>query len=555
MVYLNLARKWRPKTFSEVIGQDLTVRLIKNSLYKQQFFPVYLLSGQRGSGKTTLGRLFATAVNCQMLDAFCKNPKTVALPCLNCVSCQAMAEGQHPDFIEIDAASHTGVDNVRQIIETSSFSPLIGSKKIYLIDEAHMLSKAAFNAFLKILEEPPACAIFMLATTDSQKIIDTVKSRCLQLFFTAVPVQLLADHLASICTQERITYDYEALLSIAYEVDGSARDALNAIERIRLTSDSVTMEAISPLQCGLINSSSVMELFEIIGTGSTQAVVEYIAKREYSASSLSLVLSKLTEIIRVALWAKHGVIKNAAMSNYDAMMVTVDRLSIDTLVKLLELCYHTEVACIKGGRARSFIELFFIKCAVLVGTRLENNNPVKQMAKAVPAKVENRPHAHGNLDGSAALDQLGNENSWSRFISAVSGIQEPLVTSVFQQAYYNKDVPLPRVEVSFSRELLFFKELLDETRHVWHPVMNKSFGVETQFKAHFTGGQPTKEQQSVHVKQSVEAVSVATAQMETTKKNKELPLDVSDPEQWPWVSTLLEVFPGIITEIKEAETI
>ena len=168
---LNLARKWRSKNFDQIIGQDLTIRALKNSLFLNHLFPVYLFSGQRGCGKTTTARVFTAAINCQNLENFRKEPREFKLPCLECQSCCLMASGKHPDFIEIDAASHTGVDNVRNIIEAAALLPVIGRKRIYLIDEAHMLSKAAFNAFLKILEEPPKSALFILATTDPGKIL------------------------------------------------------------------------------------------------------------------------------------------------------------------------------------------------------------------------------------------------------------------------------------------------------------------------------------------------------------------------------------------------
>ncbi|HZW61234.1 MAG TPA: AAA family ATPase, partial [Candidatus Babeliales bacterium] len=152
---LNLARKWRSRNFDQIVGQELSVKMLKNSLYLGQFFPVYLFSGQRGCGKTSTARVFAAAVNCKQLPSFQQNPKNFSIPCLTCESCTAMMQGQHPDFFEIDAASHTGVDTIRQIIDASQLLPLMGAKKIYLIDEAHMLSKASFNALLKILEEPP----------------------------------------------------------------------------------------------------------------------------------------------------------------------------------------------------------------------------------------------------------------------------------------------------------------------------------------------------------------------------------------------------------------
>src|SRR5262245_27691452 len=143
-IKLNLARKWRSKNFDKIIGQDLCVRILKNSLYKGQLFPVYLLCGQRGCGRTTRARILAAADNGQGHSEFLLNPQRAVTTCLICSSGKAMAAGNHPDFIEIDAASHTGVDNVRAIIEASSYMPLMGTKKIYLIDEAHMLSKAAF---------------------------------------------------------------------------------------------------------------------------------------------------------------------------------------------------------------------------------------------------------------------------------------------------------------------------------------------------------------------------------------------------------------------------
>ena len=185
-VKLNLTRKWRSQDFESIIGQSLAVKMLKNSLYAGHYFPVYLFAGQRGCGKTTTARVFARAINCQQLSEFQKQPKKISVPCGTCDSCVAMAQGRHQDFIEIDAASHTGVDNMRSIIEAASFLPLMGKKKVYLIDEAHMLSKAAFNALLKILEEPPSSALFILATTDPDKIIETVRSRCFRLFFQPI---------------------------------------------------------------------------------------------------------------------------------------------------------------------------------------------------------------------------------------------------------------------------------------------------------------------------------------------------------------------------------
>ena len=147
---LNLARKWRSKNFDQIVGQDNSIKILKNSLYLDRLFPVYLFAGQRGCGKTTTARVFAAAINCERLEKFRVQPKDELLPCNECYSCTAILAGKHPDFIEMDAASHTGVENVRNIVDAATLLPVLGKKKIYLIDEAHMLSRAAFNAFLKI---------------------------------------------------------------------------------------------------------------------------------------------------------------------------------------------------------------------------------------------------------------------------------------------------------------------------------------------------------------------------------------------------------------------
>ena len=244
LMNLNFARKWRSKNFDQLIGQDVSVRILKNSLYLDQLFPVYLFAGQRGCGKTSTARIFAAAINCHALSDFQKNPKNSSVPCLVCASCALMAKGQHPDFIEIDAASHTGVDNVRQIIDAASLLPVMGRKKIYLIDEAHMLSKAAFNAFLKIMEEPPVGVVFILATTDSQKIIETVRSRCFHIFFKPVEHAKISSHLATICQQENIRADQHALELIVAQSEGSIRDALNLLEQVRFSTSHITAAAV-----------------------------------------------------------------------------------------------------------------------------------------------------------------------------------------------------------------------------------------------------------------------------------------------------------------------
>ena len=303
---LNLARAWRSKHFDELVGQPLVIRLVKNSLYRNLIFPVYLLSGMRGCGKTSVARLFAAALNCQALETFQKDPQNQQLPCLVCTSCLAMQKMNHPDFIEIDAASHTGVDNVRSIIDTASFVPVMGRKKIYLIDEAHMLSKAAFNAFLKILEEPPLSVVFMLATTDPHKILGTVTSRCFQLFFDPIDISSVAKHLAAICAQENIAFEEAALALIAQETEGSMRDALNMVERIRIAYPSITVTAVTEL-LGTIDNERLIQLLQAVVQNSPAQVITLLKNYELHTYNPLTFWKSFVELIRHAVWIKTGV--------------------------------------------------------------------------------------------------------------------------------------------------------------------------------------------------------------------------------------------------------
>src|SRR5690349_2949337 len=219
MSYQALARKWRPKKFADLVGQDHVVRALTNALTRGRLHHAYLLTGTRGVGKTTIARLLAKSLNC------ITNGVT-ATPCGTCAACAEIDAGRFVDLLELDAASNTGIDNMREILDNARYAPTVGRFKVYLIDEVHMLSKAAFNSMLKTLEEPPEHVKFVLATTDPQKIPVTVLSRCLQFNLKQLPPQLIAERLSAIVAAEKITADAAALALLARAARGSMRDAL-----------------------------------------------------------------------------------------------------------------------------------------------------------------------------------------------------------------------------------------------------------------------------------------------------------------------------------------
>ncbi len=224
-MYTALYRAERPEVFSEVIGQDHIVRILKNQIQTGTVSHAYLFCGTRGTGKTTTARILAKAVNC--LDEGEDSRK----PCGHCANCMAIKEGTFMDVIEIDAASNNGVDNIRELRESVKYPPAVGRKKVYIIDEVHMLSTGAFNALLKTLEEPPENVIFILATTDPQKLPQTILSRCMRLDFKRVPEKVLIDHMGRICAEKGIEITERALRLLAANADGSVRDGLSILDQ------------------------------------------------------------------------------------------------------------------------------------------------------------------------------------------------------------------------------------------------------------------------------------------------------------------------------------
>ncbi|MGH8314488.1 MAG: DNA polymerase III subunit gamma/tau, partial [Steroidobacterales bacterium] len=223
MSYQALARKWRPRKFADLVGQEHVVRALTNALERGRLHHAYLLTGTRGVGKTTIARVLAKSLNCAT--------GVTATPCGVCPACTDIDAGRFVDLLELDAASNTGIDNMREILDNARYAPTIGRYKVYLIDEVHMLSKAAFNSMLKTLEEPPEHVKFILATTDPQKIPVTVLSRCLQFNLKALPFAQIATRLADILRSEEIAFDETALALIAHGARGSMRDALSVLDQ------------------------------------------------------------------------------------------------------------------------------------------------------------------------------------------------------------------------------------------------------------------------------------------------------------------------------------
>ena len=346
--YRVLARKYRSQTFAELIGQEAMVQTLANAIKRDRLAHAFLMTGIRGVGKTSTARLIAKALNCIGPDG--QGGPTID-PCGQCEPCQAIAEGRHIDVIEMDAASHTGVDDVREIIEAVRYAAVSARYKIYIIDEVHMLSRNAFNALLKTLEEPPAHVKFLFATTEVEKLPVTVLSRCQRFDLKRIPAPMLADHFAMICGKEGVEAEPEALAMIAAAAEGSARDGLSildqAIAHADLGGDSrVTADQVRDM-LGLADKSAQRRLFAALLAGDGAGLLELIDQQfALGVEPLALMRTamELTHRITVAQLGK-GAADAISEEERSAIGEWAEKLTAGQLHRLWQLLLkgHDEV--------------------------------------------------------------------------------------------------------------------------------------------------------------------------------------------------------------------
>ena len=299
MSYLVLARKWRPKDFSETVGQEHVLQALMNALETGRLHHAYLFTGTRGVGKTTIARILAKALNCET--------GVTAHPCGKCSACQEIDEGRFIDLIEVDAASKTKVDDTRDLLDNVQYAAARGRYKVYLIDEVHMLSKSSFNALLKTLEEPPDHVKFLLATTDPQKLPVTVLSRCLQFNLKRMTPRLISDRLTYICGEEKIEFEPAALALIARAADGSMRDALSLLDQAIAYCGGKIEEAATATMLGTIDRDHVMRLMKLLAAGDAKGIIEAIREIDEQFPDYSRLLDDIArDLQRIAVFQVVG---------------------------------------------------------------------------------------------------------------------------------------------------------------------------------------------------------------------------------------------------------
>ncbi|WP_461831686.1 DNA polymerase III subunit gamma/tau [Aquifex sp.] len=296
MTYIPFARKYRPKFFKEVIGQDVPVRVLKNAIKNNRVSHAYLFAGPRGVGKTTIARILAKALNC-------KNPFE-GEPCGVCENCKEIDKGIFPDLIEMDAASNRGIDDIRTLKEAVNYKPIKGKYKVYIIDEAHMLTKEAFNALLKTLEEPPPNTVFVLCTTEYDKILPTILSRCQRIIFSKVPKEKVIEYMKLICSKEGIEYEEEALSILAHASEGCMRDAASLLDQASVYGEGkVTKEAVENF-LGILSGETVRRFMKLLLDSRVDEAINFLRELFEKGYNLTKFWEMLEEEIRNAILVK-----------------------------------------------------------------------------------------------------------------------------------------------------------------------------------------------------------------------------------------------------------
>lgn len=573
---LNLARSWRPQTFSEVVGQSLAISLLVNGLKKRLLFPVYLLAGLRGSGKTSVARIFAAALNCSQLPAFERGEWQGVFPCLSCPSCRAMRSGEHPDFIEIDAASHTGVDHVRQLIEEATFLPVLGVRKVYLIDETHMLSKAAFNAFLKILEEPPATVHFLLATTDPQKVIETVRSRSFQLFFDPIPEEALLTHLAAVCAKEGIDATNDGLRLICRESGGSVRDALNILERVRLAVDEVNQESVGRL-LGYIDDGTLITLVEKILGGELSELLEWLKQMQVvEVMSVEAVWGRLVDIFRALVWEAAGVpLPLFQHSTQERIRELARHGDAGLFVELLDMLYKVEGSLQRTTAQRALLERILFMLAQRCAAKGTGDGSLVPRSSGAAEKVRSEREPVQTVAKERVEEKncsAGPKDAWALFVERYGRSGDALLASVFAQGICG-EVQDGMVRVVFPAQFVFYQEHLVSQKAVWQPLFDEIFGEGALLVPEFSGqkqlakkeipsglvGVRERSEQKIDQRPIASSGSFGATHKSAydskiqvrPKEPQRRVVTVGEGEEWRRTREVLSVFPGVVTVVEE----
>lgn len=394
MSYQVLARKWRPRIFAEMAGQQHVLQALINALDQDRLHHAYLFTGTRGVGKTTIARILSKCLNCEA--------GVSSVPCGQCSSCTEISEGRFIDLIEVDAASRTGVDDMRELLDNVQYAPSRGRYKIYLIDEVHMLSKSSFAALLKTLEEPPPHVKFLFATTDPQKLPITVLSRCLQFNLKNLSAERITEHLQFVLGEEQVPFEDAALWSLARAADGSMRDALSLTDQAIGHGGGQVNEGDVSAMLGTIERSYVVDICQALISGSGTELLAAIGRMAEQAPDYD---AALTDILSV--WHQVAIVQTVpealdkGVSNYSELLALAAAVSREDTQLFYQICLLGRKDLQLSPDAKSGFEMVMLRALAF---RPQTSSPVGSVATATVAATTPPAAAASNSTGSANTD-------------------------------------------------------------------------------------------------------------------------------------------------------
>lgn len=453
MSYEPLHHKYRPQTFANLVGQEAIATTLTNAILTERIAPAYLFTGPRGTGKTSSARILAKSLNCLKQD------QPTESPCGHCDVCKSIASGAALDVIEIDAASNTGVDNIREIIERAQFAPVQCRYKVYVVDECHMLSTAAFNALLKTLEEPPNHVVFVLATTDPQRVLPTIISRCQRFDFRRIPLESMVGHLRHIASQEQIDITPEALTLVAQVAQGGLRDAESLLDQLSLLPEQVAVEQVWDL-VGAVPERDLMALTKALASGNSEAVLDHCRRLMDKGREPLIVLQNLAGFYRDLLIAKTAPHRNDLVAvtppTWDQLREFVQDIDVSTILQGQQHLKNSEAQIKNTTQPRLWLEvtlLGLLKSAVTsppmiqtpVVSRQEPQTPRESSSSSasrysasssVPSPLPQSempppaPSTPSNLVASAPSSLSQNPATVSREEISLTSVQTPHASTV-----------------------------------------------------------------------------------------------------------------------------
>jgi DNA polymerase-3 subunit gamma/tau len=450
MKYQVLARKWRPKNFSEMVGQEHVLRALINALDNDRLHHAFLFTGTRGVGKTTIGRILAKSLNCE--------EGISSTPCGVCSACQEINEGRFIDLIEVDAASRTKVEDTRELLENVQYAPTRGRFKVYLIDEVHMLSNHSFNALLKTLEEPPPHVKFLLATTDPQKLPVTILSRCLQFNLKRLSVKAIAGHMEYILGQEKIKFETQAVHAIASAADGSMRDALSLLDQAIAHGGGGVLAAEVHAMLGTIEQHHVEKLLQAVIAGDAARVIDEVAQVAEKSPDFQAILADLISLLhRTAVAQMVPTAIDDTLGDRETIMSLAQTMPAEDIQLYYQIALIGKRDLALAPDMRSGLEMVLLRMLafrpyevnVLPAATQGNNQPLqqpdRQTAKSMPRVTESTPTAAKTVSANADTSE------WGQIVAAL-GLKAAARELATHSVYEGRDGMIVRLSLDPAYE-------------------------------------------------------------------------------------------------------